>query len=36
MYMEVALRLGDDGRYHFAEMGTGAVGHGEDYDSVID
>ena len=34
MYREVELRMGDDGRYHFAEMGTGAVGHSENYDSA--
>lgn len=34
MYREVELRMGDDGRYHFAEMGTGAVGHSGNYDSV--
>ncbi|MGI6162796.1 MAG: M56 family metallopeptidase [Bacillota bacterium] len=34
MYREVELKLGDDGWYHFGEMGTGGVGHSENYDSV--
>jgi beta-lactamase regulating signal transducer with metallopeptidase domain len=36
MYREVELRLEDDGKYHFVEMGTGGVGHSKDYDTVID
>ncbi len=35
MYREVELRMGDDFRYHFAEMGTGGVGHSQDYDTVV-
>lgn len=31
MYREVELRLGDDGRYHFVSMGTGAVGRSDEY-----
>ena len=34
MYREVELKLGDDGRYHFGELGTGGVGHSENYDNV--
>ncbi len=34
MYREVELKLGDDGRYHFGEMGTGGVGHGKGYVTV--
>jgi hypothetical protein len=30
MYHEVMLRMEDDGKYHFVEMGTGGVGHSED------
>lgn len=31
MYREVELRLGDDDRYHFVSMGTGAVGSLDEY-----
>lgn len=36
MYREVELKLGDDGRYHFGEMGTGGVGLGKGYVTVND
>ncbi len=29
---EVALHIGDDGRYHFLEMGTGGVGRSEEFE----
>jgi hypothetical protein len=34
MYREVMLRAEDDGKYHFAEMGTGSVGYGEDMEEL--
>ncbi|MCQ1530701.1 M56 family metallopeptidase [Lutispora saccharofermentans] len=34
MYREVELRLEDDGRYHFVEMGTGGVGSSGEYNSI--
>ncbi|HWQ76674.1 MAG TPA: M56 family metallopeptidase [Syntrophomonas sp.] len=35
MYREVELRLEDDGRYHFAEMGTGGVGRSDEFEPYV-
>jgi hypothetical protein len=34
MYREIMLRAEDDGKYHFAEMGTGAVGYSENMEEL--
>lgn len=35
MGREAELRMGDDGKYHCVDMGTGGAGNAEDYDLVI-
>lgn len=34
LYREVALRVGDDGRYYFVEIGTGGVGRSEEFELI--